>query len=176
MSENVVTLISKESIEKRVLEMAQEISSDYAGKNLFLVCVLKGAFMFAADLFRALTIDAEIDFMDVSSYGKGIKSSAQLSLILDLQESVEGKDVLIIEDIADTGRSINFIKKCLADRKMASLKLCALLDKPTSRVFTEIVPDYSGFVIPDKFVVGYGLDFNQKYRGLPYIGYLSFDD
>lgn len=173
MVDKVITLISKESIEKRIGELAQEISADYADKNLFIICVLKGAFMFAADLMRCLTIDAEIDFMDVSSYGKGLKSSAQMSLVLDLQESIKGRHVLVVEDIADTGRSINFLKRQLADRDAASLKLCVLMDKPDARVIDDVVPDYCGFVIPDKFVVGYGLDIGQKYRGLPYIGYLE---
>ena len=176
MSEKIITLISKESIDKRIVEMAEEISANYDGKKLFVICVLKGAFIFAADLLRKLSVDVEMDFMDVSSYGKGLKSSSQMHLVLDLQDSIEGKDVLIVEDIADTGRSISFLMNQLKDRGAASLKLCVLLDKPDARVFTEITPDYCGFVIPDKFVVGYGLDFGQRYRGLPYIGYLSFED
>ena len=176
MGEKVITLISQEAIEKRITELAEEITRDYEGKNLFVICVLKGAFIFAADLIRQLPAHTEVDFMDVSSYGKGMKSSAQMTLVLDLQDSVEGKHVLIVEDIADTGRSINFLQKQLAGRGYASLKLCSFLDKPDARVILDVSPDYVGFIIPDKFVVGYGLDFGQKYRGLPYIGYLSFDD
>jgi hypoxanthine phosphoribosyltransferase len=132
--------------------------------------------MFTSDLMKLLPPDTEIDFMDVSSYGKGIKSSAQMTLVLDLQESIEGRHILLVEDIADTGRSISFLRKQLDGRGALSLKLCVLLDKPDARVITDVEPDYIGFTIPDKFVVGYGLDFGQKYRGLPYIGYLSFDD
>ena len=176
MGEKVITLISKDAIEKRVTELASQITEDYQGKQLFLICVLKGSFIFAADLVRHLPVDTEVDFMDVSSYGKGMKSSAQMSLVLDLQDSIEGRHVLLVEDIADTGRSIKFLKNRLEGRGAASLKLCTLLDKPTSRVVNDVEPDYIGFTIPDKFVVGYGLDFGQKYRGLPFIGYLSFDD
>ena len=176
MAEKIITLISQEAIEKKICELAEVISKDYAGKNLFVICVLKGSFIFAADLMRLLPADTEIDFMDVSSYGKGVKSSAKMTLVLDLQDSIEGRHVLVVEDIADTGRSISFLRKQLAGRGAASLKLCALLDKPDARVVENVIPDYVGFTIPDKFVVGYGLDFGQKYRGLPYIGYLSFDD
>lgn len=176
MSEKISTLISKEAIDKRVNELAAEISADYAGKCVFVACVLKGAFIFAADLIRQLTVDVEVDFIDVSSYGKGMKSSQNMTLVLDLQEPVQDRDVLLVEDIADTGRSIQFIKKQLEGRGAASLRLCTLLDKPDARVLPEVTPDYVGFVIPDKFVVGYGLDFGQKYRNLPYIGFMSFED
>ena len=175
MGEKVITLISKEAIEKRVVELAQEISRDYIGKTICAVCVLKGAFIFAADLVRHIEGDVEVDFMDVSSYGKGMRSSSNMSLILDLQESIEGKDVLLVEDIADTGRSIHFIRKQLEERNPNSIRLCTLLDKPDARVMLNVEPDYYGFIIPDKFVVGYGLDCGQKYRHLPYIGYLTFD-
>jgi hypoxanthine phosphoribosyltransferase len=176
MGEKVVTLISKEAIEKRIEEMARDISADYTGRDLFLVCVLKGAFIFAADLIRRLTVETRIDFMDVSSYGKGMKSSSQMSLVLDLQDSIEDKDVLIIEDIADTGRSIDFLMRHMETKNPRSVKLCTLLDKPGSRVLPHINPDYTGFIIPDKFVVGFGLDFAQRYRNLPYVGYLDFED
>ncbi|MCL2703971.1 MAG: hypoxanthine phosphoribosyltransferase [Defluviitaleaceae bacterium] len=176
MGEKIITLISQESIEKRIAELAKQIAADYDGKNLFIICGLKGAFIFASDLMKLLPAETEIGFMGVSSYGKGMKSSAQMELVLDLQDSIEDRHVLLVEDIADTGRSISFFKKQLAGRGYASLKLCTLLDKPDARVVEDVLPDYIGFSIENKFVVGYGLDFAQKYRGLPYVGYLTFDD
>jgi len=175
VGEKIVTLIPQFEIEQKIAELGEQITKDYVGKDIFLICVLKGSFMFASDLMKHLPPATEIDFMDVSSYGRGKESSANISLLLDLQEPIEDRHVIIIEDIADTGRSIAFIKKQLAGRGYASLKLCTLLDKPTARLVENIIPDYVGFTIPEKFVVGYGLDFGQKYRGLPYVGYLEFE-
>ncbi|MCL2406773.1 MAG: hypoxanthine phosphoribosyltransferase [Defluviitaleaceae bacterium] len=176
MGEKVIPLIPEEMLRRRVMELAETVRLDYEGKSLILVCVLHGSFMFSSDLMKLLPPETEIDFVDVSSYGKGMKSSANMELLLDLQASVEGKHVLVIEDIADTGRTIDFVYKRLAGRGAASVKLCTLLDKPSGRILDNIHPDYVGFTIPNKFVVGYGLDFAHKYRGLQYIGYLSFDD
>lgn len=176
MTEKIITLISKEAIEKKVEELGRAISMDYAGKNLTLVCVLKGAFIFAADLSRKITVPLEMEFVDVSSYKKGIKPSSDIEMVLDTQEPLEGKDVLLVEDIADTGRSIYFIKKRILEKNPASFRLCALLDKPDARIMPDISPDYYGFIIPNKFVVGYGLDYAQKHRNLPYIGYMSFEE
>ena len=174
MSENMQqdvlrVLLSEEEIRAKCQEMGARISQDYKGKNLMLVTVLKGAVVFLADLMRAIDVPAEIDFMVVSSYGSGVKSSGVVKIVKDLDEPLEGKDVLIVEDIIDSGRTLSYLIEILHKRHPASISLCTLLDKPDRRV-TDVKVDYVGFEIPDKFVVGYGLDYAQKYRNLPYIG------
>lgn len=170
--EKVEVLISQSAVEKRVKELADTISEDYAGKEIILICILKGAVMFMVDLSKELKVPVAFDFMDVSSYGGDTKSSGIVKIVKDLNESIEGKDVLLVEDIIDSGRTLSYLLKVLKQRKPASLKLCTLLDKPDRRV-VDVEVDYIGFNIPDEFVVGYGLDYNQKYRNLPYIGKLT---
>lgn len=165
-------LISKEELAKKVQEIGAQISKDYAGKNLMMVSVLKGSVVFMADLMRAVTIPAEIDFMSVSSYGSGAKTSGVVKIIKDLDIELAGRDLLIVEDILDSGLTLSYIKKILMERGPRSIKICTLLDKPERRK-ADILADYSGFEVPDEFVVGYGLDFAEKYRNLPYIGVLK---
>ncbi len=176
MKENIKPLITEKAIEKRISELAAQISADYAGKTVCLVCVLKGAIMFMTDLARKLTIDVEYSFMAVSSYGDGTKSSGTVKIDYDLDRPITGRDVLLIEDIIDSGRTLSSIHNHLISQKPKSLKLCTLLDKPDQRVINDVTPEYIGFEIPDLFVVGYGLDFAQKYRNLPYIGVMTFQD
>jgi len=165
-------LLSAEEIRARVQELGKQISSDYRGKELVVVGILKGAFIFMADLVRELEVPATLDFMDVSSYGSSTVSSGVVRIEKDLEASIEGKHVLIVEDIIDTGLTINYIWENLRARKPASVKICALLDKPSRRkVPVEI--HYLGFSIPDEFVVGYGLDYAEKYRYFPYVAVLE---
>jgi hypoxanthine phosphoribosyltransferase len=167
-------LISREQIQARIRELAAEISRDYEGHDLHLVCVLRGAAVFAADLLRELTIPASLDFIAISSYGSDTKSSGVVRILKDLEDGVESRYVLVVEDIIDTGLTLNYLSNMLRDRKVASLEVCALLDKPSERkVQTEA--KYVGFTVPDAFVVGYGLDYNQHYRGLPYVATLRPD-
>jgi len=175
-SENELdVLISEGEIQQRVQELADEISSDYRGEGeLILVGVLKGAFIFLADLSRRLTIPRSIEFMAVSSYEKGSKESSAVRVIMDMRKSIEGKHVLLVEDIVDTGRTLNFLGKHLAARKPRSVKTCAFVHKPDrARVDTKI--DYLGFEIPDVWVVGYGLDYDEQNRTLPYIAAMNPD-
>ena len=165
-------LISKEELAKKVQEIGAQISKDYEGKNLMMVSVLKGSVVFMADLMRAVTVPAEIDFMSVSSYGSGAKTSGVVKIIKDLDIELAGRDLLIVEDILDSGLTLSYIKKILLERGPRSIKICTLLDKPERRK-ADIFADYSGFEVPDEFVVGYGLDFAEKYRNLPYIGALK---
>ena len=162
-------LISKEEIAKRIDELAAEITADFGDKPLVLIGILKGSIMLMADLARKLEQDVIMDFMDVSSYGDSDTSSGEIKILKDLEYPIEGKNVIIIEDIVDTGTTMNYLLKYLRAKNPASLKLCALLDKPENRKF-DVKTDYIGFEIPNKFVVGYGLDYAQKYRTLPYIG------
>lgn len=165
-------LLTEQQIQDRIKEMAAQISADYAGKQLLLVGILKGSMPFMADLMRYLTINAKIDFMSVSSYGDGTVSSGQVRIILDLNKPIENYDLLIIEDILDSGATLAYIKEWLTIRKPRSFKIATLLDKPARRK-ADITADYSGFEIPDGFVVGYGLDYAEDYRNLPYIGILK---
>ncbi|MCL6520161.1 MAG: hypoxanthine phosphoribosyltransferase [Armatimonadetes bacterium] len=167
-------LISKEQIEARVAELGRKISEDYLGKELVLVGILKGAVVFLADLMRQISIPLLVDFVAISSYGPSTRSSGVVKILKDLDESVENKHVLIVEDIIDTGLTLklSYLKDNLERRKAASVKICTLLDKPARRQ-VDIEPDYKGFTIPDKFVVGYGLDFGGLYRNLPFIGVLK---
>lgn len=165
-------LISEEMLREKVSELAAQISSDYEGKDLVLVSILKGGFVFAADLCRAITIPAAIDFMVVSSYGASSKTSGVVKILKDLDKSVEGKDILIVEDILDSGVTLSYLKELLIQRGVSSIKICTILNKPSRRQ-ANIQPDYLGFDIPDEFVVGYGLDYDEKYRNLPFVGILK---
>ena len=165
-------LFSEEKIASIVRNMGRQISEDYVGKNLFMVSVLKGSLVFMADLMRAVTIPCSIDFLSVSSYGNGTASSGEVRILKDLDCSLEGKDVLIVEDILDSGMTLSFLLKTLSARNPASIRLCTFLDKPERRR-VDIRPDYVGAEVPDKFIVGYGLDYAEKYRNLPYIGVLK---
>ncbi|MDI6600278.1 MAG: hypoxanthine phosphoribosyltransferase [Thermoanaerobacteraceae bacterium] len=165
-------LVTEEEIKAKVKELGQKITEDYKDKNLMLLCILKGAMMFLADLSRAIDIPLSIDFMAVSSYGLSTTSSGVVRIIKDLDYSIEGKDILIVEDVVDSGLTLSYLRKVLIDRNPASLAICSLLDKPKKRR-VEVPIDYTGFVIDDLFVVGYGLDFAEKYRNLPYIGILK---
>lgn len=164
-------LISEKDLKKAVKKMGKDISKDYADKNLMLVAVLKGSVIFMADLMRAITIPINIDFMSVSSYGSGSKTSGVVKIIKDLDHDLSGKDILIVEDILDSGMTLSYLTKLLKQRNVNSIKVATLLDKPDRRI-ADITPDYSCFTVPDEFVVGYGLDFDQKYRNLSYVGVL----
>ena len=175
MSEHIEVLVTKEDVEKRISEMADEINRAYAGKSLHLVCVLKGGAFFMCELAKHLNMPVSLDFMSVSSYGSATKSSGVVKIVKDMDEPIKDKDVLVVEDIVDSGRTLSYLMEMLRDRGPKSLHLCTLLDKPERRV-VEVNVDYTGFQIPDKFVVGYGLDYDQHYRNLPYIGVVEFDD
>ena len=167
-------LISEEQITKRVREMAAEITRDYADKHPTMICILKGAVMFYTDLLRNIPIPLNMDFMAVSSYGNKTKSSGEVEIRKDLSTSIEGKHVIIVEDIVDSGFTLSYLSRMLASRGAASVKLCTLLDKPARRApGITLKSDYSGFVVGDEFVVGYGLDYAEYYRNLPYIGVLK---
>ena len=165
-------LFSEEEIAEIVRNMGRQISEDYKGKNLFLVSVLKGSLPFMADLMRQITIPCTIDFLSVSSYGKGTKTSGEVRVIKDLDASLEGKDLLIVEDILDSGVTLSYLMKMLSARNPASIRLCTLLDKPERRR-VDVHADYVGVSVPDEFIVGYGLDYAEEYRNLPYIGVLK---
>lgn len=166
-------LVSEEELKAKVAELGAKISADYEGKDLLLVSILKGAVVFMADLMRAVTIPCGIDFMVVSSYGGANTSSTGLvKIIKDLDQDLSGKDVLIVEDILDTGVTLSHLMPMLQMRKPNSLRLCTILSKPSRRK-ADIEPDYCGFEVPDEFVVGYGLDYDEKYRNLPYVGVLK---
>ena len=166
------TLFSQEEIDRRLDELAAEINRDYAGKEPMLISVLRGSFVFMADLTRKITLPCTVDFMAVSSYGKGTTSSGQVQITKDLSDDIEGKDILVVEDILDSGNTLSYLMKLLQARHPASIRLCTLLDKPERRV-VPVQADYVGFTIPDEVVVGYGLDYAEKYRNLPYIGVLK---
>ncbi|MBR5406244.1 MAG: hypoxanthine phosphoribosyltransferase [Lachnospiraceae bacterium] len=170
MDDKISVLFSEEELDKRIREMGEEISRDYAGKAVHLVCVLKGGTFFMCELAKRITVPVSIDFMSVSSYGDSSVSSGIVRINKDLDKPLEGKHVIVVEDIIDTGRTLSYLLKVLKDRKPASVKLATMLDKPDRRVVDDVKVDYTGYVIPDKFVVGYGLDYAEKYRNLPYIG------
>ena len=174
MAEHVKVLLSEKEVDDRIQAIGEQISRDYAGKQVHLICVLKGGSFFLCELAKRITVPVSLDFMSVSSYGSETKSSGVVKIIKDLDEPIKGKDVLVIEDIVDSGRTLSYLMEMLKDRGPASLKLCTLLDKPDRRVI-DVPVDYKGFEIPDEFVVGYGLDYDQRYRNLPYIGVISFD-
>ena len=169
MSEKISVLITEEEVERRIKEIGAKISRDYAGKELHLICVLKGGVFFTCELAKRITVPVSLDFMSVSSYGDDTKSSGVVRIVKDLDQPLEGKDVMIVEDIIDSGRTLSYLIKVLKGRNPDSLRLCTLLDKP-DRIVKEVKVDYCCFEIPDEFVVGYGLDYAQKYRNLPFIG------
>lgn len=169
MDVKIRVMIAEEEIDRRIRELGAKISREYEGKKLHMICILKGSVFFASELAKRITVPVTLDFMAVSSYGNDTVSSGTIQIRNDLAESIEGRHVLVIEDIIDTGKTLSFLMKMLKERKPASLKLCTLLDKPDRRTHPVDV-DYVGFEIPDEFVVGYGLDYAQKYRNLPYIG------
>ena len=171
MAEHIKVLLSEEEVDARIKAIGEQISRDYAGKQVHLVCVLKGGSFFLCELAKRITVPVSLDFMSVSSYGSDTKSSG---VVKDLDESLKDKDVIVVEDIVDSGRTLSYLMEMLRDRGPASLRLCTLLDKPERRV-VDVKVDYTGFQIPDKFVVGYGLDYDQRYRNLPYIGVVEFD-
>lgn len=169
MAETIKVMISEEEVDKKIAEMGKQLSEDYAGKQIHMICVLKGGVFFMTELAKRVTVPVSLDFMCAKSYGDGTVSTGTLTITKDLDDSIEGKDVLVVEDIIDTGNTLSHLMVNLAERNPKSLKLCTLLDKPDRR--TKVIEsDYVGFTIPDEFVVGYGLDYAQKYRNLPYIG------
>ena len=169
MADRIRVLLTEEEVDKRINEVAAKISEDYAGKQVHMICILKGGVFFTCELAKRMTVPVSLDFMSVSSYGKDTKSSGVVKIVKDLDESLEGKDVIVVEDIIDSGRTLSYLLELLKKRHPNSMRLCTLLDKPDRRV-REVHVDYVGFEIPDEFVVGYGLDYAQKYRNLPYIG------
>lgn len=172
MEHQIDVMISEEKVDARICELAQQISEDYAGKELHLIVILKGSVFFACELAKRITVPVTMDFMSVSSYGDGMVSAGHITIKKELDEDIEGKDVIIVEDIVDSGNTLFHLKNLLEGRNPASLKIITLLDKPDRRV-VDVTTDYCGFEIPDKFVVGYGLDYAQKYRNLPYIGVVN---
>lgn len=165
---NLETLISEEKLQARIAELGAQISKDYQGKELVILCILKGGVMFMTDLVKHITVPLKMEFMVVSSYGDEYKSSGLVKIIKDLDEPIHGKNVLIVEDIIDSGRTLSYLTKMLSEREPESLRLCTLLDKEEKRE-TEVEVDYTGFTVGDEFVIGYGLDYKQYYRNLPYI-------
>ena len=174
MSERIKVLLSEEEVDARIQQVAAKISKDYAGKEVHLICVLKGGVFFTCELAKRITVPVTLDFMSVSSYGDDTKSSGVVKIVKDLDEYLQDKEVIVVEDIVDSGRTLSYLLEMLRDRGPASLRLCTLLDKPERRVI-DVHVDYTGFNIPDEFVVGYGLDYDQRYRNLPYIGVVEFD-
>lgn len=169
MEDNIKVLLSEEEVECRIQEVAKQISEDYKGKSIHLICVLKGGVFFTCELAKRITIPVTLDFMSVSSYGNESESSGVVKIVKDLDEPLEGKEVLVVEDIIDSGRTLSYLMEILKSRGPKSLTICTLLDKPERREI-QVDVSYTCFTIPDEFVVGYGLDYAQKYRTLPYIG------
>ncbi len=172
MSETIRVLIEEEKLNERIAEIGATISKDYEGEQVCLICILKGATFFACELSKRITVPVDLEFMAVSSYGDSTESSGVIEVKWDLEESIENKNVIVVEDIIDTGRTLKYLLEELHGRGPKSVKLCAMLDKPQRRV-VDVKPDYVGFEVPDEFVVGYGLDYSQRYRNLPYIGILE---
>ena len=169
MAETIRVLIPEEKVDQRIEELGKKISEDYAGRQIHMICILKGGVFFMCELAKRITVPVSLDFMCVGSYGDGTKSSGVVRIAKDLDESIEDKEVLIVEDIVDSGNTLYYLMDVLRKRNPASIRLCTLPDKPDRRV-KDVKADYLGFEIPDEFVVGYGLDYAQKYRNLPYIG------
>lgn len=165
-------LIDEKTLQEKIGELAEKIMKDYEGKDITFICILKGSALFTVDLAKKIKNNVRLEFIRVSSYGDSQVSSGKVTMKLDLQDSIEGREVIVIEDIIDTGRTLSYLRDYLKDKKPASLKICTLLDKKERREF-DIEPDYTAFVIPDKFVVGYGLDDRENYRNLPYVGYFD---
>ncbi|HIX14236.1 MAG TPA: hypoxanthine phosphoribosyltransferase [Candidatus Hungatella pullicola] len=173
MDDKIRVLISEEEVAKRIKEVAQQIVADYEGRPLHLICILKGGVFFTCELAKRITLPLSLDFMSVSSYGSGTKSSGVVKIVKDLDEPIEGKDVLIVEDIIDSGNTLSYLIEVLKQRNPKSIELCTLLDKPERRVKKQVQVKYTCFTVPDEFIVGYGLDYDQKYRNLPYIGVIE---
>ena len=172
MAEHVKIMLSEQEVDEKIQEIGKKISEEYAGKQVHLVCVLKGGVFFMCELAKRITVPVSMDFMCVSSYGSETKSSGVVKIVKDLDEPLENKDVLIVEDIIDSGRTLSYLIEILKKRGPSSLKVCTLLDKPERRV-VDVDVDYTCFNIPDEFVIGYGLDYDQRYRNLPYVGVLD---
>lgn len=171
---HVEVMLSEEEVDAKIKEIGEMISRDYAGKEVHLICVLKGGSFFMCELAKRITVPVSLDFMSVSSYGGETKSSGVVKIVKDLDEPLAGKHVLVVEDIIDSGRTLSYLLELLKDRGPEDVRLCTLLDKPDRRV-VDVKVDYTCFTIPDEFVVGYGLDYDQRYRNLPYIGIVKFD-
>ncbi len=174
MSEKIRVMLPEEELAARIAELGAQISKDYEGESVFLVCILKGASFFACELAKRITVPVTIDFMATSSYGSGTVSSGEVVIKKDIDLSVEGKNVIIVEDIIDSGNTFSCLLNLFKERNAKSVRLCSMLDKPDRRE-VDVKVDYTGFTIPDEFVVGYGLDYDQKYRNLPYIGVVELD-
>ena len=172
MADKIRVLLTEEEVDKRINEVAEHINKDYAGKNIHLICILKGGVFFTCELAKRLTMPVSLDFMSVSSYGSGTESSGVVKIIKDLDEPLEGKNVLIVEDIIDSGNTLCYVKNLLKERGCKSIKLCTLFDKPSRRE-APVYADYIGYEVANEFIVGYGLDFNERYRNLPYVGVLK---
>ncbi len=174
MAEKIRVMYSEEEVSARIRELAEQINRDYEGKEVHLIGILRGGSFFMCELAKRIIVPVTIDFMSASSYGMSTTSSGVVKIVKDLEESIFGKEVIVVEDIIDTGRTLSYLMEMLKEREPASLKLCTLLDKPDRRV-VDVKIDYNGYSIPDEFVVGYGLDYAQKYRNLPYIGIVEFE-
>lgn len=174
MAERIEVLLTEKEVDDRIQAIGEQISRDYEGRQVHLVCVLKGGSFFMCELAKRITVPVSLDFMSVSSYGSDTKSSGVIKIVKDLDDSIKDKDVLVVEDIVDSGRTLSYLLELLKSRGPKSMALCTLLDKPDRRV-VDVNVDYTGFQIPDEFVVGYGLDYDQCYRNLPYIGVVKFD-
>lgn len=172
---NISVQITEEQLEKRIAEIGAEITKRFQGEHVYLICILKGSLFFTAELAKRIELPMTIDFMSVSSYGSGTVSSGDVKIKKDLEESIEGHNVIIVEDIIDSGNTLSRLIPKLKERNPKTITLCTLLDKPDRRVAKDVKVDYTGFVIEDKFVVGYGLDFDQRFRNLPYIGFVEDD-
>ncbi|HAB93239.1 MAG TPA: hypoxanthine phosphoribosyltransferase [Lachnospiraceae bacterium] len=175
MREVIKELISEEKVNERIKELGAQITKDYAGKSVHLVCILKGACFFMCELAKRIEVPVSMDFMTVSSYGSGTKSTGVVRIRKDLDDPIDDLEVLIVEDIVDSGRTLYYLTEIFKERGCASVRTCTLLDKPERRV-VDLDVDYTGFVIPDQFVVGYGMDYDQKYRDLPFIGVVNFEE
>ena len=173
---NISVQITEEQLNKRIAEIGAEITDKYKGQSVYLICILKGSLFFTAELAKRIELPMTIDFMSVSSYGSGTESSGVVNIKKDLDCSIEGENVIVVEDIIDSGNTLSRLIKVLKQRNPKSLTVCTLLDKPDRRVVDDVEVDYTGFVIPDKFVVGFGLDYDQRFRNLPYIGVVEFDE
>ncbi|MCR5666289.1 MAG: hypoxanthine phosphoribosyltransferase [Eubacterium sp.] len=173
MAEIIHEFISEEKVNERIREIGAQITKDYEGEELYVICIMKGAVYFATELTKRIEVPVVLDFMAASSYGADTKSSGIVKITRDLDESLAGKNVIVVEDIIDTGRTLSYLLELLEKRGPKSIKLCTLLDKPDRRI-AQVDVDYVGFVVPDEFIVGYGLDYAQKYRNLPFIGTLEF--
>lgn len=175
MEHNIRVLLSEDEVDARIRELGEQINKDYEGESVHLICVLKGGVFFMCELAKRITVPVSMDFMSVSSYGNSTVSSGIVKIIKDLDEPIEGKNVLIVEDIIDSGNTLHYLVDMLYKRQPKSIRICTLLDKPERRV-ADVHVDYTGFNIPDEFVIGYGLDFEQKYRNLPFIGAVVLDE